>query len=42
MRSDLLRQGVNDCGLTAEKAAVIVDMELEEIGFVNKKTVSRT
>lgn len=37
MRSELLRQGVNDYGLTAEKAAVIVDMELESSGFVNEK-----
>jgi hypothetical protein len=36
-RSDLLRQGVNDCGLAADKAAVIVDMELESNGFVNEK-----
>ena len=36
-RSDLMRQGVNDCGITADKAAVIVDMELESNGFVNEK-----
>lgn len=36
-RSDLLRQGVNDCGIPAAKAAVIVDMELDSNGFANEK-----
>ena len=36
-RSDLMRQGVDDCGISADKAAVIVDMELEANGFVNEK-----
>ncbi len=32
-----MRQGVDDCGLTVDKAAVVVDMELESNGFVNEK-----
>jgi hypothetical protein len=36
-RADLLRQGVNDCGVPADKAAVVIDMELESNGFVNEK-----
>lgn len=36
-RSELLRQGVNDYGIPADKVAVIVDMELEANGFVNEK-----
>jgi len=36
-RSNLMRQGVDDCGIPADKAAVIVDMELDSNGFVNEK-----
>lgn len=37
MRMDLLRQATNDCGVPADKAQVIIDMELESRGFVNEK-----
>lgn len=36
-RADLLRQATNDCGIPADKAMVILDMELESKGCVNEK-----
>lgn len=36
-RSDLLRQAVTDCGLTVEKAEIIIDMEFESSSIVNEK-----
>ncbi|MFZ4856746.1 MAG: hypothetical protein ACOYL3_10145 [Desulfuromonadaceae bacterium] len=34
---DLLRHGVNNCGVPADKSAVVIDMELESNCFVNEK-----
>ena len=36
-RNDLLRQATNDLGISPDKAAVILDMELESNGYVNEK-----
>jgi len=36
-RADLLRQATTDCGISPEKAVVIIDMELESKGCVNEK-----
>lgn len=36
-RADLLRQATNDCGVSPDKAQVIIDMELESGGIVNEK-----
>jgi DNA gyrase/topoisomerase IV subunit A len=36
-RADLIRQATNDCGISPEKATVILDMELESRCCVNEK-----